>query len=96
MCRQVFATDIDSRAIITARARHLPRHKALLSDSPARFARFSRPRPMEVPTASTKASVTCWFSEQDVIQDPPFSRLDLDQLSQRSDLITGGELQSET
>jgi two-component system CheB/CheR fusion protein len=89
---QVFATDIDSQAIATARAGHYP--ASIAADvSPERLARFF--------TAETDGSAfrvhksirdMLIFSEQDVIQDPPFSKLDL--LSCRNLLIyMGAELQ---
>ena len=89
---QLFATDIDSRAIATARAGLYP--ASIAADlSPERLARFftvesdggayrvhKRIRDMLV------------FSEQDVLKDPPFSKLDL--ISCRNLLIyLGAELQ---
>lgn len=74
---QVFATDIDSRAIAVARAGLYP--CSIADDiSAERLARFF--------TAEPDGSAYCVhkgirdllvFSEQDVIKDPPFSRLDL-------------------
>ena len=89
---QVFATDIDSRAIVTARAGLYP--ASIATDiSPERLARFF--------TAETDCGAyrihksirdLLVFSEQDVIKDPPFSKLDL--LSCRNLLIyMGAELQ---
>lgn len=89
---QVFATDIDAQAIVTARAGIYP--ASIASDiTPERLARFF--------TAESDGSAyrihkgirdMLVFSEQDVIKDPPFSRLDL--LSCRNLLIyMGGELQ---
>ncbi|MEI8028320.1 MAG: chemotaxis protein CheB [Comamonadaceae bacterium] len=89
---QVFATDIDSRAIATARAGLYP--ASIAADiSPERLARFF--------TAETDGSAyrvhkgirdLLVFSEQDLIKDPPFSKLDL--LSCRNLLIyLGAELQ---
>ena len=89
---QVFATDIDSRAITTARVGLYP--ASIASDiSPERLARFF--------TAEADGSVyrihkgirdMLVFSEQDLIQDPPFSKLDM--ISCRNLLIyMGGELQ---
>ncbi|WP_413905335.1 CheR family methyltransferase [Candidatus Skiveiella danica] len=55
---QVFATDIDSRAIATARVGLYP--ASIATDlTPERLARFS-PEPMAAATVSTKASATCW------------------------------------
>jgi two-component system CheB/CheR fusion protein len=74
---QIFATDIDSRAIATARAGIYP--ASIAADVTAeRLARFF--------TAESDGSSyrihksirdMLVFSEQDVIKDPPFSRLDL-------------------
>jgi two-component system CheB/CheR fusion protein len=89
---QIFATDIDSQAITTARAGLYPASIAV-DLSPERLARFF--------TAEADGSMyrvrksirdLLVFSEQDVIKDPPFSKLDL--LSCRNLLIyMGGELQ---
>jgi two-component system CheB/CheR fusion protein len=74
---QLFATDIDARAIVTARAGLYP--ASISRDvSPERLAHFF----------SVEADGTTYrihkvirdmliFSEQDVIKDPPFSKLDL-------------------
>jgi two-component system CheB/CheR fusion protein len=89
---QVFATDIDSRAIATARNGIYP--ASIAADiSPERLARFF--------TAETDGSAyrihkglrdLLVFSEQDMIKDPPFSKLDL--ISCRNLLIyMGAELQ---
>ncbi|MDP3699899.1 MAG: chemotaxis protein CheB [Hylemonella sp.] len=74
---QIFATDMDSRAVATARAGVYP---AGIADdiTPARLARFF--------TAESDGSAyrihksirdMLVFSEHDLIKDPPFSRLDL-------------------
>lgn len=74
---QLFATDIDSRAIAIARSGLYPANIAA-DISPERLARFF----------SAEADGSAYrvhkgirdmlvFSEQDVIKDPPFSRLDL-------------------
>jgi two-component system, chemotaxis family, CheB/CheR fusion protein len=56
---QVFATDIDSRAIATARAGIYP--ASIAADlTPERLARFFSPSRATAPTASTRASATCW------------------------------------
>ncbi|OGV57930.1 MAG: chemotaxis protein CheR [Lentisphaerae bacterium GWF2_50_93] len=89
---QVFATDIDSKAIATARIGIYP--ASIATDiSPERLARFF--------TAESDGSAyrihkgirdMLVFSEQDVIKDPPFSKLDL--ISCRNLLIyMGGDLQ---
>ena len=74
---QVFATDIDSQAITTARAGLYP--ASIVADiSPERLARFFE--------ASADGSTyrihkgirdMLVFSEQNVIKDPPFSKIDL-------------------
>jgi two-component system, chemotaxis family, CheB/CheR fusion protein len=89
---QVFATDIDSQAISAARMGLYP--ASIAADiSPERLARFF----------TTEADGTAYrihkgirdmliFSEQDVVRDPPFSKLDL--ISCRNLLIyMGGDLQ---
>lgn len=89
---QIFATDIDSQAIASARAGLYP--ASIAADiSPERLARFF--------TAEADGSAyrihknirdLLVFSEQDVIKDPPFSRLDL--ITCRNLLIyLGSELQ---
>lgn len=89
---QVFATDIDSRAIATARAALYP--ASVAADlSAERLARFFVAQPgggaYRVHKSLRDALV---FSEQDVIKDPPFSRLDL--ISCRNLLIyLGADLQ---
>ena len=89
---QVFATDIDRRAIATARIGVYP--ASIAGDvSPQRLARFF----MALPDGSAyrihkSIRDLLVFSEQDVIKDPPFSRLDL--ISCRNLLIyMGAELQ---
>jgi two-component system CheB/CheR fusion protein len=89
---RVFATDIDSRAIVTGRAGLYPASIAAAL-SPERLARFF--------TAESDGSAyrihkgirdMLVFSEQDAIKDPPFSKVDL--LSCRNLLIyLSGELQ---
>jgi two-component system, chemotaxis family, CheB/CheR fusion protein len=74
---QVFATDIDSQAIATARAGIYP--ASIAADiSPERLARFFTAEP-DGSTYRIHKSIRDMlvFSEQDVIKDPPFSRLDL-------------------
>ena len=89
---QVFATDIDSRAIASARAGLYP--ASIASDiSPERLARFFTPEADGSAFRIHKGIRDMLvFSEQSVIQDPPFSKLDL--VSCRNVLIyMGGELQ---
>ena len=82
---QVFATDIDSRAIATARSGFYP--AGIAADiSPQRLARFFTPEPDGGGYRVVKGIRDMLvFSEQDVLKDPPFSRLDL--LSCRNLLI---------
>ncbi|MFA6291081.1 MAG: chemotaxis protein CheB [Victivallales bacterium] len=74
---QVFATDIDSQAIATARLGLYP--ASIAADIlPERLARFFEPEP----DGSAYRIHKCIrdmlvFSEHDVIKDPPFSKLDL-------------------
>lgn len=89
---QVFATDIDSRAIAVARAGVYP---ASIADdiTPERLARFFTLEPgggaYRVHKGIRDMLV---FSEQDLIKDPPFSKLDL--ISCRNLLIyLGADLQ---
>jgi two-component system, chemotaxis family, CheB/CheR fusion protein len=74
---QVFATDIDSRAIATARAGLYP--ASIASDiSPERLASFFTTEPdgsaMRIHKSIRDMLI---FSEQNVIKDPPISKLDL-------------------
>ena len=74
---QVFATDIDSRAIATARTGIYP--LSIASDiTPQRLARFFTSEPHGGGYRVNKGIRDMLvFSEQDVLKDPPFSRLDL-------------------
>ncbi len=89
---QLFATDIDSQAIATARAGRYP--ASIAADlSPERLARFFT---AEADGGGYRIHKSIRdllvFSEQDVIKDPPFSKLDL--ISCRNLLIyLGAELQ---
>ena len=89
---QVFATDIDAQAINTARAGRYP--ASIAADlTPDRLARFFT---AEADGSSYRIHKgirdLLVFSEQNVIKDPPFSRLDL--ISCRNLLIyLGGDLQ---
>jgi len=89
---QLFATDIDRQAIATARAGRYP--ASIAADlSPSRLARFFAADAdgggYRIHKSIRDLLV---FSEQDVIKDPPFSKLDL--ISCRNLLIyLGAELQ---
>ena len=74
---QIFATDIDSQAIATARAGLYP--ASIAADvSPERLARFFSIEPDNITYRIHKGiRDMVIFSEQNVIKDPPFSRLDL-------------------
>lgn len=74
---QVFATDIDSQAIATARAGLYP--ASIAADlSEARLARFFTAEPDGGAYRIHKSIRDMLiFSEQDVIKDPPFSKIDL-------------------
>jgi two-component system CheB/CheR fusion protein len=74
---QVFATDIDSQAIATARAGIYP--ASIATDiSPQRLARFFTLEPGGHTYRIHKGiRDMVIFSEQDVVKDPPFSKLDL-------------------
>ena len=89
---QLFATDVDCTAIATARAGLYP--ASIAADlSPERLARFFTAEPGCNAYRINKAVRDMLvFSEQDVIKDPPFSRLDL--ISCRNLLIyLGADLQ---
>ncbi len=89
---QIFATDIDSQAIETARAGIYP--ASIAADiSPERLARFFTATPDGSAYRINKGLRDLLvFSKQDLIKDPPFSRLDL--ISCRNLLIYfGAELQ---
>lgn len=89
---QIFATDIDSQAIATARAGLYP--ASIAADiSRERLARFFAAEPGGGAYRIHKAIRDMLvFSEQDVIKDPPFSKLDL--ISCRNLLIyMDGDLQ---
>jgi two-component system CheB/CheR fusion protein len=72
---QIFATDIDERALSVARAARYP--EALLdSVSPERRQRFFIPDGGSY-VLSKEVRDLCIFSPHSVIRDPPFSRIDL-------------------
>ena len=73
---QVFATDIDARAIAMARQGLFPASLAT-ELSPARLARFFTVEPGGGYRVSKHLRELIIFSEQDVIIDPPFSKIDL-------------------
>lgn len=74
---QVFATDIDSRAIATARSGLYPASISA-NISPERLARFFTAEPDGSGYRIHKGIRDMLvFSEQDLIKDPPFSKLDL-------------------
>ena len=89
---QVFATDIDSRAVAVARAGIYP--AGIAGDiSPERLAKFFKAEP-DGSTYRIQKSIRDMliFSDHDVNKDPPFSKLDL--VSCRNLLIyMGSELQ---
>jgi two-component system, chemotaxis family, CheB/CheR fusion protein len=89
---QVFATDIDSRAIAVARAGVYPASSAE-NISPERLARYFTAEPDGSAYRIHKSIRDLLvFSEHDVIKDPPFSKLDL--ISCRNLLIyLGSDLQ---
>ncbi|MDR3369927.1 chemotaxis protein CheB [Rhodoferax sp.] len=74
---QLFATDIDTRAIAIARAGLYP--LGIATDmTPQRLARFFTPDPDgEGYRINKNIRDMLVFSEQDLMKDPPFSRLDL-------------------
>lgn len=89
---QLFATDIDSRAIEIARSGIYP--SSIVNDvRPDRLTRFFAPEPDEKGFRINKnIRDMLIFSRHDVIGDPPFSRIDL--ISCRNLLIyVDGELQ---
>ncbi len=77
MSLQVFATDIDARAIATARAGCY--EKSIAEDMSAdRFARcFASERNLDVVRIEKGIREMLVFSEHDINRDPPFSKLDL-------------------
>jgi two-component system CheB/CheR fusion protein len=87
---KIFATDIDGRAIATARQGCYP--ASIAADlTPDRLARFFTAEAGGYQISKAVRDLLI-FSEQDVVRDPPFSRLDL--ISCRNLLIyMGAELQ---
>jgi len=89
---QIFATDIDRRSVAAARAGSYP--SSIAADlTPERLARFFAVEPGGEAYRVVKGLRDMLvFSEQDLVKDPPFSRLDL--ISCRNLLIyLGPELQ---
>ena len=74
---QIFGTDIDSRAIATARAGRYP--ASIAADiTPERLTRFFTPEPGGAAYRVHKSLRDLLiFSEHDLIKDPPFSKIDL-------------------
>jgi len=74
---QIFATDIDSRAIATGRAARYP--TSIAADiTPARLKRFFAPEPAgDAYRVHKSIRDMMIFSEHDLIKDPPFSKIDL-------------------
>jgi two-component system, chemotaxis family, CheB/CheR fusion protein len=88
---QIFATDIDSRAIAAARIGLYPAGIAL-DITPERLSRFFTLEADGSYQVHTNTRDLLVFSEQDVTRDPPFSRIDL--ISCRNLLIyLNGDLQ---
>ena len=73
---QLFATDIDSRAISAARLGRYPASVAADMSS-QRFTRFFKREPGGNVRIHKNIRDLLVFSEHDLIKDPPFSRLDL-------------------
>ncbi len=79
---QVFATDIDSQAIAVARSGTYPASIAM-DITEERLSRFFTPEPSMLDEKPLSYRINksirdlLIFSEQDVLRDPPFSRLDL-------------------
>jgi two-component system CheB/CheR fusion protein len=89
---QIFATDIDERALAVARVGRYP-GPLLESVSPERRRRFFVPD-AEAFVVAKEVRELCIFSPHSVIRDPPFSRIDL--VSCRNLLIyLGAEVQSQ-
>ena len=72
---QVFATDIDERALVVARAARYP-EPLLEGVSPERRKRFFIPDGGSY-IISKEVREVCIFSPHSLIRDPPFSRIDL-------------------
>lgn len=89
---QIFATDIDDRALAVARAARYP-EPLLDCVSPERRARFFLPDGGSYIIAKDVRDL-CVFSPHSVVRDPPFSRIDL--VSCRNLLIYfGAEIQNQ-
>lgn len=72
---QIFATDIDDKAIEIARAGLYP--GAITSDMPVQILERYFQREGEQYRVSKDIREMCLFSTHDLVKDPPFSRLDL-------------------
>ncbi|HET6805543.1 MAG TPA: CheR family methyltransferase [Frateuria sp.] len=88
---QIFASDIDSRALAVARVGRYP--QSIVDDvSPERLARWFT-REGDTYCVAKELREMCVFSQHSVVKDPPFSRLDM--VSCRNLLIyLDAELQS--
>ncbi|WP_438020635.1 CheR family methyltransferase [Sorangium sp. So ce315] len=88
---QIFGTDVDDQAIESAR-RGRYAEEATQHVSPERLARFFVAEEGGARSVTKEIRDLCVFSRHDLVQDPPFSRLDL--ISCRNVLIyLEGELQ---
>ncbi|WP_437642546.1 CheR family methyltransferase [Sorangium sp. So ce854] len=88
---QIFGTDVDDQAIEIARRGRYP-EEATQHVSPERLARFFVAEEGGARSVAKEIRDLCIFSRHDLVQDPPFSRLDL--ISCRNVLIyLEGELQ---
>jgi two-component system CheB/CheR fusion protein len=84
---QIFATDIDERALSTARMARYP-EPLLDAVSPERRARFFVPDGASY-VVTKEVRELCIFSPHSIVRDPPFSRIDL--VSCRNLLIYFGQ-----
>jgi two-component system CheB/CheR fusion protein len=73
---QIFATDIDTRSIAIART-GVYSQESLKNLSPQRISRFFNPESNGSYRIDKTIRDMVIFSEQNIIQDPPFSKLDL-------------------
>ncbi len=85
---QVFASDLDAAALSLARAGVYPEN--IVADVPAPLLRQFFVKGEHTYRISKELRDTVVFAEQNVLADPPFARLDLDQLPQPADLPRAG------